>query len=286
MKKQNHPKHPIHHLILDMDGVLWHGETPVPGLADFFATLRGLNIDFVLATNNATRTTEQYVEKLAHFDVSVAADQILTSAEATAAYLSDHYSTGEAVFVIGDQGLHEAIAARGFHICTVAEAQEGATAVAVIVGLSRTISYDDLAMGALLIHKGAAFIGTNPDRTLPTEIGPLPGAGALLAAVQAATDVEPLIIGKPGPVIFEEAVRRLGGKLEQTAMVGDRLSTDIVGAAAVGLQTIMVLSGISTSEEAAASPVKPDYIFADINELGHFLRAAKTTADWGKERIM
>jgi 4-nitrophenyl phosphatase len=265
-------KKPIHHLILDMDGVLWRGETPVPGLIAFFETLHRLEIGFVLATNNATKTAAQYTEKLARFGVAVTAEQILTSAEATAAFLSDHYPADEAIFAIGDVGLHEAITAKGFTIRSPDEIRQGAKVAAVVAGLSRNVTYDDLATGTLLIDRGAAFIGTNPDPTFPSEWGPLPGAGALLAALQAATGVEPLIIGKPGRVMFEEAAHRLGGDVDHIAMVGDRLSTDIVGAAAVGLQTVLVLTGISTIEDVATSPVKPDYIFADINELGRLLQ--------------
>jgi 4-nitrophenyl phosphatase len=266
---------PIRNLILDMDGVLWRGDTPIPGLVDFFEMLRHLQIGFVLATNNATRTAAQYTQKLAHFGVSVKAEQILTSAEAAAAYLNDHYPANEAIFIVGDIGLHEAVAAKGFTIRSPDEVRLGAMVAAVVVGLSRNVTYDDLAMGTLLILKGATFIGTNPDPTFPSEWGPLPGAGALLAALQASTGVEPLIIGKPGRVMFEEAVRRLGGDATSIAMVGDRLSTDIAGAAAVGLKTVLVLTGISTADDIADSPVKPDYVFADINELGLFLQTSE-----------
>lgn len=275
---------PIKNLILDMDGVLWRGDTPMSGLVDFFDALRSADIGFILATNNATKTVMMYTERLARFGVQVLPQQILTSAEATASYLTGRFPPGSAVYVIGAKGLHDAISARGFHILSVAdvhlEAKSSApiTAAAVVAGFSPNMTYQDVAMGAHLINQGVPFIGTNPDATYPTEIGPMPGAGATLAMLIAATGVQPTIIGKPGPVIFQEAVERLGGDPSAVAMVGDRLSTDIQGAKAAGLQAILVLSGISTREEAETGPVHPDYIFADITELAAFLMQEQAVA--------
>jgi 4-nitrophenyl phosphatase len=261
----------IKNLILDMDGVLWHGETPVPGLVDFFDSLRSLEIGFILATNNATRTAVMYTERLARFGVDVPPQQILTSAEAAASYLGETFVAGSYVYVIGAKGLHDAVLAEGFRILPPSDVRAGAKATAVVAGLSPELTYEELAMGAHLINQDVPFIGTNPDPTFPSEIGPLPGSGAILALITAATGVEPTIIGKPGPIVFREAVKRLGGNPSTVAMVGDRLSTDIQGAKAAGLQAILVLSGISTRQEAENGPVRPDYIFADITELASFL---------------
>jgi 4-nitrophenyl phosphatase len=261
----------IKNLILDMDGVLWRGETPMPGLVDFFATLRQKNINFALATNNATKTAVMYTDKLARFGIQVPPEQILTSAETTAVYLSERYDAGTAVYIVGEKGLHEAFAAKGFHIITPEEAKNGATASLVVAGFNRHVTYPDLAMGALLVHKGATFIGTNPDPSIPTELGPLPGAGSLLAVIETATGVKPIIIGKPQPTVFMEAVRRLGGTLANTAMVGDRLSTDIAGGQGAGLHTILVLSGVTSREQVQSSTIKPDFIFDDITDLANHL---------------
>jgi 4-nitrophenyl phosphatase len=260
----------VKNLILDMDGVLWRGETPMPGLLEFFATLRRLEIGFVLATNNATKTASQYTEKLARFELQIPASQIVTSAEATASYLSGRCKPGTAVYVVGESGLHQAMAARQFHIITPGEVRDGITAAVVVVGFNRHTTYDDLAMGALLVHKGATFVGTNPDPSFPSELGPMPGAGSLLAVIRTATGIEPEVIGKPGPILFREAVRRLGGTAADTVMVGDRLSTDIAGGQAAGLRTALVLSGISTVADVNGNGPTPDYIFSDIRELaGH-----------------
>lgn len=262
---------PIKNLILDMDGVLWHGETPVPGLVGFFATLRAAGIGFVLATNNATKTAAMYTERMARFGVDVPPEQILTSAEVAASHLAGHHEPGSPVYVVGAQGLHDAMLAQGFRTVTAAEARAGATAVAVVAGLSPNVTYEELAMASHLVNQGVPFIGTNPDATFPSEIGPLPGSGAILAVISTATGVMPTIIGKPEPIIFHEAVSRLGGDASGVVMVGDRLSTDIYGAKAAGLRAILLLSGISTREEAEAGLVQPDYIFADITELASFL---------------
>lgn len=262
---------PIKQLILDMDGVLWHGETPMPGLADFFETLRREDIVFTLATNNATKTAAQYTTKLARFSIDVPAEQILTSAEATAAYLRERYPPGATAYIIGDKGLHEAMTVQGFVPVTPSAVRKGAMADLVVAGFTSHAVYEELAMGAHLVEKGVPFIGTNPDPSIPSEIGPLPGAGALLAVIETSTGVAPLIVGKPEPIMFTEAVRRMGGEPETTAMVGDRLTTDIAGGRNAGLQTILVLSGISTREEAESGPIQPDYIFNDITELARFL---------------
>jgi len=261
----------IKNLILDMDGVLWRGETPMPGLSDFFTTLRRLHINFVLATNNATKTAVMYANKLARFGAHIPAAQILTSAEVTAVYLRQRYEKGTAVYVIGAKGLHDALTTQGFHIITPEQVKHGSIAPLVIAGFTPHVTYPELAMGALLVHKGAAFIGTNPDPTYPSEIGPLPGAGALQAVVTTATGVHPLIIGKPQPAIFHEAVKRLGGTSANTAMVGDRLTTDIKGGRDAGPQTILLLSGISTTADIERQNIHPDYTFQDITDLAAFL---------------
>lgn len=254
-------------MILDMDGVLWHGETAVPGLVAFFTALGQLEMGYVLATNNATKSPEAYSEKLARFGLVIPSARILTSAEATAGYLSQTYNVGDEVYVVGESGLEQAVAAKGFRIIGADEAYAGATAKVVVVGYHRRVTYHELAMGALLIHKGADFVGTNPDPSFPSELGPLPGAGALLSFIQTATGVAPTVIGKPGPVLFQHALRRLDGTPADTAMVGDRLSTDIAGGKAAGLTTILLLSGISRREDIEMSVIKPDLVFDDLVEL-------------------
>jgi 4-nitrophenyl phosphatase len=246
----------------------------VTGLTEFFSTLTQLEIEFVLATNNATKVANDYSRKLAGFDIDVAASRILTSAEATALYLKKQSPAGATVYVVGEDGLRTAISEQGL---TLIESEGFVGAYArvdyVVAGMTRNVCYKHLASASHLINNGATFIGTNPDVTFPTEIGPLPGAGSILSFIETATGIEPTIIGKPNRVVFEEAIRRLNGNLSEIAMVGDRLNTDIVGGHSAGLKTILLLSGISGRKDLVNSPVQPDWVFSDLSELTDFLRA-------------
>lgn len=262
----------LQHLILDMDGVLWRGETALPGVVDFFATLRRKGIGVVLATNNATKVATQYKEKLAGLGVDIAADRILTSAEATAGYLSEQYPAGTTAYVVGESGLEVALRNREFNLLqSDGYVGQGEHADVVVVGFTRHVCYPQLASAAHLVNNGARFVGTNPDVTFPSEWGPLPGAGSLLAFLQAATGQEPLIVGKPNRAIFHEALARLGGTPQNTAMVGDRLETDIAGAQAAGLGTILLLSGVTGRQELDESDLQPDHVFDDLRALAQYL---------------
>lgn len=260
-------------LIIDMDGVLWRGETPVPGLPDFFAVLRAQGLAFVLATNNATKTAAQYERRLAGYGVEIPARQILNSAEASALFLRHKLFPGAAVYVVGEEGLRMAMEEQGLKVLA-ADGFIGpeSRADAVVVGFTRYVCYPQLASAAHLINHGADFIGTNPDVTIPTEMGPLPGAGSLLAFIKAATGVEPVIVGKPNRTLFDEALRRLNSQPQATAMVGDRLTTDIAGGSAAGLKTILLLSGVTDQAELEASSIQPDLVFEDLRALTTYLQ--------------
>ncbi len=263
---------PIKHLILDMDGVLWHGETPVPGLAEFFETLNRYKLSFVLATNNATKTSAQYVQKLARFDVEVHPDQILTSSEATALFLREKYPGSKHAYVIGEIGLFVALQDQGFLVVNDEMPSDDITDVDfVVVGMTRHVCYADFAAASNFINHGATFIGTNPDVTFPTEKGILPGAGSLLAFLEAATGKKPIVIGKPNIGIFMEALHRLNAVPEETFMVGDRLNTDIAGAQLAGIGTILLLSGVTTETQLANSDIQPNHVFADLQKLTIYL---------------
>lgn len=266
----------IKHLILDMDGVLWHGDTPLEHLPEFFQILDQLDIRYLFATNNASKTPDQYVQKFGRFGVPIHPEQVMSSALATAAYLSQEYKPAQtAVYMIGDDGLYNALTAAGFTV--LARNDYESTADVVTVGLTRKVTYDDFAIATIHLLRGARFIGCNPDVTFPSELGLLPGNGSFLALLTAATTAEPTIIGKPGAIMFQECVRRLGAAAtpENTAMVGDRLNTDIVGGHNAGLQTILVLTGVSRQEEIANSVVQPNYVFANIHELARALQNAR-----------
>lgn len=275
----------LRNLILDMDGVLWRGETPLPGLVSFFETLDELQIKFVLATNNATRVATQYAEKLQRFGISVSPEAILTSAEATAAYLQDRVRHGASAYVVGEEGLRGAMEAKGFRLLAADAAggsiDAGARADIVVVGFTRHACYSQLARAVYLVNNGALFVGTNPDVTFPHEVGPLPGAGAYLAFIQAATNRQPIVVGKPGGAIFEEALRRLDARKSETAMVGDRLETDIAGAQAAGLKSILLLSGVTNRQALTRTETRPDFVFENLHELSLHLKSQNQHAPQG-----
>jgi 4-nitrophenyl phosphatase len=254
----------IRNLIIDMDGVLWHGDRPMPRLVAFFETLRARGIRFVLATNNASRSGAEFAAKLAKMGVSVALDEILTSPQATAAYLSAHAPDAR-VFIIGEPGLRTELEARGLRVVNDTEAQAAATHV--VVGIDRTLTYAKLVEACLLIRGGAIFIGTNPDQTFPGERGIVPGNGATLAALRVSTGVEPLIIGKPEPEMMVQAMARMGGTLADTAVIGDRLDTDILGGIRAGMTTLLVLSGVTTADDAKKDAIQADYVFEAIGDI-------------------
>jgi 4-nitrophenyl phosphatase len=260
----------IRALIIDMDGVLWHGTQAIPGLVEFFKTLNELDIRYILATNNASLTPEQYVTKLANMGVTVSQKQILTSGMATALYLSERVNPKETrVFVVGEEGATQPLLDLGFTLTGLYEVynsdkpeQKGADIV--VCGKDETLTWAKLATATLNIRAGASFIGTNADTTLPTEHGITHGNGAILAALEVATGVTPTIIGKPEPIIYQQALGLLGISPEQTVALGDRLETDILGAVRTGIRSIMVLTGISSEADLQDSDYQPTWVMADI----------------------
>ncbi|TAL47966.1 MAG: HAD-IIA family hydrolase [Methylovulum sp.] len=267
----------IRALIIDMDGVLWHGDQPMPGLTDFFQTLRDQQIRFILATNNASLTPGQYVNKLAKMGVTVTQDEILTSGIATALYLGEHEDPSTTrVFVIGEDGAKEPLTERGFTLTDLYEVNTDSTpgkgADIVVCGKDQTLTWDKLATATLNIRAGAKFIGTNADTTLPTEHGITHGNGAILAALQVATGVTPTIIGKPEPIIYQQAMALLGTDTSETIAIGDRLETDILGAVRTGIRSLMVLTGVSTEEDLKVSGYQPTWLMPDISAITDALK--------------
>jgi len=255
-------------LIIDMDGVLWHGARPVPGLKQFFRAVRRAGLPFILATNNASATPEQYVAKLAGMGVEVHADQILTSGVATAYYLAAQTQPRRTkIYIIGEEGLRRPLLEQGFTLTGSHKETPDWRADIVVVGKDETLTWDKLATATLNINAGAQFIGTNADTTLPMELGISHGNGAILAALEAATHKKPLIIGKPEPVLYQQAMARLGVHPEETLAIGDRLETDILGAINAGMRSLLVLSGISSQEDVEKCDYQPDSIMADIQAV-------------------
>lgn len=246
-------------LLIDMDGVLYRGNEPISGGREFVALLRREGTPFLLLTNNSTRMPVQYVDKLARMGIEVGEGDILTSAQATALYLERIASPGAKVYLIGEEGLRAALRERGYVMAEDADF--------VVVGMDTRFTYEKLKTASLLIRDGARFIGTNPDRTFPSEEGIIPGNGAILAALEAATGVAPTVVGKPEPAMFELALAKLGVREERTAIIGDRLETDVLGGHRSGLITVLVLSGIANRRELEDFHLKPDFVFEDIEHL-------------------
>lgn len=259
MKSQDpHKLAAIKHLIIDIDGVLYIGDRPLPRLKDFILFLRRRPVLFVLSTNNSTRTSQQYADKLARMDVEVSPAEIMTSGQAAAKYLAREYPAGTRVHVFGEDSVRQALVEAGFIIADT-------DVVAVVASMDRSFTYEKVKRANALIRGGARFIATNLDPTNPSEEGPLPGTGSFVAMLETASGVKPTGLGKPEPTMYRLAMEQMGAKAENTAIIGDRLDTDILGGMRAGLTTICVLSGSSNRAEAEA--FGPDYIFKDIAEL-------------------
>lgn len=265
----------IHTLIIDMDGVLWHGNQAIDGLVDFFQTLRDKNLRFILATNNASLTPQQYVSKLAGMGVTVELKEIMTSAMATAMYLAQQMDPAQTrVFVVGEDGAIQALEEQGFTLTKNYEINSATSkgADVVVCGKDHTINWDKLATATLNIRAGAQFIGTNGDNTLPTELGLIHGNGAILAALQTATGVSPTIIGKPEPIMYQQAIAKLSADLSETIAIGDKLETDILGAVRTGIRSLMVLTGVSTEADLKTIDYQPTWIMPDIRAVTEALK--------------
>ena len=250
----------IRHWLVDMDGVLYHGDRRMLGAAEFIATLREEKTPFLLVTNNSTLTPEEYVAKVGGMGIHVGPQNVLTSSIATAQYLSKIAPPGAAVHTIGENGLRKALLDKGFKLV-----DRGGDYV--VVGMNRQLTFDTLKWAALAIRAGAPFIGTNPDKTLPVEEGQIPGNGAVLAALEAATEVKPYVIGKPEKALLQIGLEWLGAPAADTAILGDRVETDILGGERVGLITVLVLSGVTTQQGLDASGLVPDFVFGNVSEL-------------------
>lgn len=247
-----------------MDGVVWKSDAPIGDLPATFRKIRERGLKFVFATNNGTKTPESYQEKLRDLGVEIDSAQVVTSALGLAFMLAAKYPRGTKIFMIGGDGIRVALEEKGFEIMSVERAPE---AEVFVMGIDRAISFDKVAEATLLVRAGIPFYTTNTDRTFPTPRGEIPGAGAWLSVVTFATGVQPIVAGKPFPYLMELSLERLGTKKEETLVVGDRLETDIAAGQAAGCPTALMLSGVSTREQAEAWKPAPDIIAESLSEL-------------------
>ncbi len=249
--------------IVDIDGTLWRGRTPLPGLTELFNHFYQHDIAFVVATNNTSETPAQYWRRLYDLGVELSPKQVMTAGAATIDYLEREFEPGASIYVIGEPALRKIIRAAGFSIALDARRP----AEAVVVGGDSRLTYTKLKHAIMLVRHGAAFIGTNPDLLVPTEEGLVPEAGTTLAAIQAATGVEPTVIGKPAIHMFQLALARLGSFAHETAMIGDRLETDILGAQQAGIHTVLVTTGVDNASSVSIKRITPDAVVGGLPEL-------------------
>ncbi len=252
-------------LILDMDGVLWRDKQPVGDLPEIFTRIRARGLKFSFGTNNSTKTIGEFLQTMSNFGVELESWQIISSSLATAEELKRTFPNGGPVFLIGENGIEQALIDSGFQ--PLLDPQEDTRPVAVVVGFDRLCTYAKLRRATLLIRAGVPFYGTNPDKTFPAPTGLVPGAGSLLAAISAATDVQPKVVGKPSPELFRLALERMGSTPEVTLVVGDRLETDIAAGQAAGCKTALVLTGVATREQAEMWNPKIDVIAENLSTL-------------------
>ena len=253
-------------LILDMDGVIWKGDAPIGDLPAIFKRIRERGLKFVFATNNGTKTPEEYQQKLAGLGVEINASQVVTSSLGVAFMLATtlKYPRGARIFVIGEDGVRVALEEKGFEVLSVEDAPQ---AQAVVMGIDRDINFQKVTEATLLVRAGIPFYTTNTDKTFPTPRGEIPGSGSWLSVVISATGVEPIVAGKPFPYLMELALEKLGTKKEETLVGGDRLETDIAAGQGVGCPTALVLSGVSTKEQAAQWTPRMDLIAGSLADL-------------------
>ena len=257
---------------MDLDGVIYRGNTLLPGASRFFHFLERHRISFSLLTNNSTLTRQQYAAKLRNLGISVGEDSIFTSGQAVASYLKQAAPKGAGVLVIGEEGLLHPVLEAGFWL-------DASRPEFVVVGLDRLLTYEKLATATLAIRRGAKLVAANPDTTFPTEAGLLPGCGAIVAALEASTDRKALVIGKPNPVMLLLAMKRIGSSKKETAILGDRLDTDVLGGKRVGVTTLLVLTGVATRDQLRFARTLPDMVLEDLDQLMELWESALATGD-------
>jgi NagD protein len=245
--------------LMDMDGVLVHEEHAIPGANDFLSALRAKEIPFLVLTNNSIYTRRDLSARLKLSGLEVPEERIWTSANATANFLADQRPGGSA-FVIGESGLTTALHSAGY---TMVERNPDY----VVLGETRTYSFERIAQAIRLVTAGARFIATNPDPTGPTPDGPLPATGSVAALISKATGVEPYFVGKPNPLMMRSALNAIDAHSESSAMVGDRMDTDIVSGLEAGMHTVLVLTGSTSRETAERFPFVPSRTVDSIADL-------------------
>lgn len=250
---------PIESWLTDMDGVLMHEGVPVPGADSFIAKLRDSGRPFLVLTNNSIYTARDLHARLRRIGLDVPVENIWTSALATAQFLDDQHPGGTA-YVIGEAGLTTALHEAGY-VMTDAEPDF------VILGETRTYSFEALTKAIRLINDGARFIATNPDNTGPSPQGALPATGSVAALITKATGKEPYFVGKPNPLMMRTGLNAIGAHSVSSAMIGDRMDTDVLVGLEAGMETFLVLTGLTGKDDIARYPYRPTHVVDSIADL-------------------
>jgi 4-nitrophenyl phosphatase len=259
--------------LLDLDGTLYHGDKPIPYAADFIGWLKAQGYPYLYVTNNSSRTPEQVADHLRKVGIEAEPNEVLTSSQAAALYIQERQAGAAArVYAIGEKGLRQALQEAGY---TLVSEEDRDTPDFVVQGIDREFSYGKLAAAVRHIRSGAASVLTNPDHLLPWNNELQPGAGSIAAAIERSSQAEPVVIGKPSPIIMNYAIAKLGLPREQIWVVGDNLLTDIQGGIAAGCRTALVLSGLvsrdTLQEQQRLTGVQPELVSGHLMELAGML---------------
>ena len=250
--------------VLDLDGVVWTGDEPLLGAPETIRALRDAGKRLAFVTNNSSETPETYAKKLADIGAQGDPAEVVTSADAVARLMSARIPAlrGRAAYVIGGQGLIERVAELGVR---VDDGSDPTACSIVVVGWDRFLTYDKLRRATLAIRAGATFVASNTDATYPAPDGLWPGCGAIVSALRTATGVEPMVAGKPQPLMLEVAQERVGGP--PALMIGDRIETDVLAAQALGWPSALVLTGATGVPELATAPAWPDFVLRRLSDV-------------------
>lgn len=244
--------------LLDLDGTVYRGKESIPEAVEFVKTLKEKGLRYLFVTNNSTRTKETVAKQLSGFDIPCTANDVLTTSMATASYIKAEKQDAS-VYFIGEEGLRQAME---FENLTYEEDHPDYVAF----GMDRQITYDKYAKACLAVRNGAKFVSTNPDVALPNEHGLVPGNGSLTSVISVSTGVAPIFIGKPEPIIIEQALAKLGTTKERTLMIGDNYDTDILAGIRSGLDSLIVLTGVTSEQALKTKPVQPTYALHSLSE--------------------
>lgn len=245
--------------LIDLDGTMYRGTEKITAACAFVQRLQQDHIPYLFVTNNSSQTPEQVATKLQMFDIPVTEDQVFTSSLATANYLSER-KTKVSVFAIGEKGLFNALQTKGFVF--VEENPDF-----VVVGIDKELTYEKLTTACLCVRAGADLIATNGDLAIPTERGMIPGNGSIIAAIAASTQKTPTFIGKPEPILMEQALKKLGVPKEKTLMIGDNYDTDIMAGIQAGIDTLLVHTGVTSKTVLLEKKIQPTYSLDSLSDL-------------------